>query len=107
MTASGPSAAATMVCAEEAKQTVTEILALTATPKTTHDWDGTTYACTYPLDVGEFVMKVTESDNDADAAALAKQLATSLQAAPIEGLANLGLPGYQSKDGNVILPRTI
>lgn len=105
VTASGPSAAATMVCAEEAKQTVTEILALAATPKTTHDWDGTTYSCTYPLDVGDFVMTVTESDNDADAAAMAERLATSLQAAPIEGLANLGLPGYQSKDGNVIFAK--
>lgn len=103
--ASAPSQAATMVCAEEAKQNVTEILALPATPKTTDTWDGTAYSCTYPLAVGDFVMTVTESATDADAAALAKQLAGSLQAPPIEGLANLGLPGYQSKDGNVIFAK--
>lgn len=103
--ASAPSEAATMVCAEEAKQNVTEILALPATPKTTDTWDGTTYSCTYPLAVGDFVMTVTESANDADAAALAKRLAGSLQAPPIEGLANLGLPGYQSEDGNVIFAK--
>ncbi|WP_157884069.1 hypothetical protein [Arthrobacter alpinus] len=105
VTATGPSQAATMVCAEEAKETVTEILALPATPKTTDHWDGTTYSCTYPLVDGDFVMTVTESANDADAATLAKQLAGSLQAPPIEGLANLGLPGYQSKDGNVIFAK--
>lgn len=105
VTAGGPSQAATMVCAEEAKETVTEILALPATPTTTGDWDGTTYSCTYPLDVGDFVMTVTESANDADATAMAKQLAASLQAPPIEGLSNLGLPGYQSKDGNVIFAK--
>jgi hypothetical protein len=103
--ASGPSQAATMVCAEEAKQTVTEILALPATPKATDDWDGTTYSCTYPLDVGDFVMTVTESASDVDAAAMAKRLAASLQAPAIQGLANLGLPGYQSKDGNVIFAK--
>ena len=103
--ASAPSSAATMVCAEEAKQTVTEILALPATPITNDDWDGTTYSCTYPLDIGDFVMRVTESNNDADAAEMAKQLAGILQAPPIGGLANLGLPGYQSKDGNVIFAK--
>lgn len=105
VTAIGPSQAATMVCAEEAKETVTEILALPATPKTIDDWDGTTYSCTYPLAVGDFVMTVTESANDADADAMAERLAASLQAPPIEGLANLGLPGYQSKDGNVIFAK--
>lgn len=103
--ASAPSPAATMVCAEEAIQTVKEILALPALPTTTDKWDGTTYSCTYPLDVGDFVMTVTESANDADAAALAKQLAGSLQAPVIAGLSNLGLPGYQSQDGNVIFAK--
>ncbi|MHA7271123.1 cupredoxin domain-containing protein [Arthrobacter sp. HLT1-20] len=105
VTASAPSAAATMVCADEAKQTVKEILGLPAAPTTTDAWDGTTYSCTYPLDVGSFVMTVTESANNADAATVAKQLAGSLQAAPIEGLANLGLPGYQAKDGNVVFAK--
>ncbi|WP_103466447.1 hypothetical protein [Arthrobacter glacialis] len=105
VTAGAPSVAATMVCADEAKQNVMEILGLPAIPTTTENWDGTTYSCTYPLDVGSFVMTVTESANDADAAALAKQLAGSLDAPPLEGLANLGLPGYQAKDGNVVFAK--
>lgn len=103
--ADAPSQAATMVCADEAKETVKEILALPAVPATTENWDGSTYLCTYPLAVGDFVMGVTESASDADAAALAKQLAESLQAPPIEGMANLGLPGYQSADGSVIFAK--
>lgn len=103
--ASVPSQAATMVCSDEAKQNVKDILALPVVPKTTDNWDGTTYSCTYPLTVGNFLMTVTESVNDAAAAALAQQLAGSLQAPPIEGLANLGLPGYQSSDGTVIFAK--
>lgn len=103
--ASAPSQAATMVCADEAKQNIEEILALPAIPTTTDHWDGTTYSCTYPLEVGDFVMTVTESTNGADAAALAKQLADAAQAPPIEGLANLGLPGFQSSDGSVIFAK--
>lgn len=103
--AGAPSAAATMVCADEAQQTVQKILALPALPKTTKKWDGSTYSCSYPLDGGDFVMSVTESANDADAAALATQLAGSLKAPAIEGLANLGLPGYQSTDGDVIFAK--
>lgn len=103
--ASTPSAAATMVCADEAKQTVQKILALPAIPQTMEKWDGSTYSCSYPLDGGDLVMSVTESVNDADAATLAAQLAGSLKASPIAGLANLGLPGYQSTDGNVVFAK--
>ncbi|WP_186759230.1 hypothetical protein [Arthrobacter alpinus] len=103
--AGAPSAAATMVCADEAKQTVQKILSLPAIPKTMEKWDGSKYSCSYPLDGGDFVMSVTESVNDADAAALAAQLAGSLKASPIAGLANLGLPGYQSTDGNVVFAK--
>lgn len=100
-----PSAAATMVCADEAKQTVQKILALPSLPKTAESWDGTLFSCSYPLEGGDFVMSVTQSANDADAAALAAHLANSLKAPAIEGLANLGLPGYQSTDGNVIFAK--
>ncbi|MFQ4150267.1 hypothetical protein AAGW05_16530 [Arthrobacter sp. LAPM80] len=97
-----PSQAATMVCADEAKKNVKEILALPDLPRTTDNWDGTTFSCTYPLSIGDFRMTVTEAGSEADAAALAKQLAVTLQAHPIEGLSNLGLPGYESGDGTVI-----
>ncbi len=100
-----PSAAAAMVCADEAQQAVQKILALPAIPKTTEKWDGTTFSCSYPLDGGDFRMSVTESATDADAEALAAQMAGPLNASPIAGLANLGLPGYQSSDGDVIFAK--
>ena len=103
--AGAPSQAASMVCADEAKETVKEILALAALPETTDHWDGTAYSCTYPLATGDFVMTVVESANDAAALTVAKELAASLQALPIEGLANLGLPGYQSSDGHVVFAK--
>ena len=103
--AGGPSKAASMVCADEAKETVKEILALPELPATTDHWDGTAYSCTYPLAAGDFVMTVVESASDAAAVTEAAELAASLQAQPIEGLANLGLPGYQSKDGHVVFAK--
>lgn len=100
-----PSTAATMVCAEQAKQTVQQILALPAIPNTTQTWDGSEFSCTYPLAGGDFLMSVTESATDADAEALAAHMAGPLKASPIAGLANLGLPGYQSTDGHVIFAK--
>lgn len=105
VTAAAPSAAATMVCAEEARQTVQEILALPALPATASRWDGSTYSCTYPLDGGDFVMSVTETASNAAAGKLARELAGKELATPIAGLANLGLPGYQSGDGHVIFAK--
>ncbi len=103
--AEGPSAAAEMVCADVAKVGVRDILSLSELPKTSENWDGKTFSCTYPLTEGRFVMSVTESVNDAEASALAEELAGSHKAAPIKGLANLGLPGYQSDSGTVIFAK--
>ena len=103
--AAAPSTAATMVCAAEAQQTVQKILALPAVPQTTQAWDGSKFSCTYPLEGGDFVMSVTETASNADAVALAAQLAGPLKASPIAGLANLGLPGYRSSAGDVIFAK--
>lgn len=103
--ASEPSAAASMVCADEAKQTVKDVLGLATIPETADKFDGTTFSCTYPLAQGNFIMTVTETPSDADATALAKKMADELQAPRIEGLENLGLPGYQSPKGDVVFAK--
>ncbi len=103
--AEGPSEAAKMVCADVAKVGVRDILSLSELPKTSENWDGKTFSCNYPLTDGKFVMSVTESATDAEAVTLAEELAGSSQAAPIKGLANLGLPGYQSDSGTVIFAK--
>ncbi|WP_207344861.1 hypothetical protein [Arthrobacter sp. E3] len=97
--------AAAMVCAAEARNTVKDILALPAVPEPETEWDGTTYTCTYPLAAGNFVMSVTVAETPEKATEAAQKLAASLSAAPIKGLANLGLPGYQSQAGNVIFAK--
>ncbi len=101
----GPSEAAKMVCADVAKEGVRDILSLSELPKTSENWDGKIFSCTYPLAEGTFVMEVTESASDAEAGALAEKMAGSAKAAPIKGLANLGLPGYQSDSGTVIFAK--
>ncbi|ALE05724.1 hypothetical protein AL755_10015 [Arthrobacter sp. ERGS1:01] len=98
-------AAAAMVCSDEAKDSVTKILGLAASPATTPSWDGTTYSCSYKLADGPFTMSVKVATGDAAATAAAKTLAGSLNAAPIKGLSNLGLPGYQSADGSVVFAK--
>lgn len=100
-----PSEAAKMVCAEQARQTVQTIVGTAAQPEPTESWDGSTYTCTYPLAAGDFIMSVTEAADNPSAETLARDLATKAQATPIEGLANLGLPGYRSAAGNVIFAK--
>jgi hypothetical protein len=98
-------AAAAMVCSTEAKDSVTKILGLAATPATTPSWNGSTYSCSYKLTDGPFTMSVEVTKSDAAATAAAKTLAGSLSAAPIQGLSNLGLPGYQSAQGAIVFAK--
>lgn len=100
-----PSDAAKMVCADQAKKTVQTIVGTAAEPVPTENWDGSTFTCTYTLDAGDFIMSVTEAADSTEAEQLARDAAAQVQATPIEGLANLGLPGYRSPDGNVIFAK--
>ncbi|PYI68782.1 hypothetical protein CVV68_05700 [Arthrobacter livingstonensis] len=100
-----PPAAAAMVCSTEAKDNVTKILGLSAVPKTADSWNGTQYSCSYTLPNGTFAMSVNVFPAAQAATAGARTLAASLDAAPIKGLSNLGLPGYQSADGTVVFAK--
>ena len=97
--------AATMVCEDQAKNAVKDLMALPALPQPVVEWDGSTFTCTYPLAAGDFVMSVAVADTPEQANAAAQELAASLAAAPIKGLANLGLPGYQSQAGDVVFAK--
>ena len=98
-------AAAAMVCSSEAKENVTKILELASAPLATPSWDGSTYSCVYKLPDGPFTMTVEVASGDDAATAEARILAASLNARPIVGLSNLGLPGYQSGDGDVVFAK--
>ncbi|NVM99581.1 hypothetical protein [Arthrobacter sp. SDTb3-6] len=100
-----PPGAAAMVCSTEARSNVTKILGLAAVPRTTDTWDGGRYTCSYALPEGKFAMTVQVFPSAPAAAAGAKALAGPLDAAPIKGLSNLGLPGYQSAAGTVVFAK--
>jgi hypothetical protein len=98
----GPPPAAAMVCGQEIRANIAQILALPADPSPSSTWAGGRYTCTYRLPSGALVLAVQESPDPAAARAAAHGAVAALpSAAPIEGLANLGLPGYQSPAGTV------
>ena len=92
-----PSAPAKMVCGEETRNNIARILALASPPLTTDSWADKLYTCTYALPTGPLVLSVKEAADTAAARAyFERQQQSSAQAAPIEGLANLGLPAFQT-----------
>lgn len=100
-----PPAAAAMVCSAEAKDNVAKILGLAAAPTTSQTWDGSVFSCSYALPDGVFDMSVQVFPGPEAAQAAAKSLAGRLGAEAITGLANLGLPGYQSAAGTVVFAK--
>ena len=99
---SGPSEAARMPCSAEARKDIASILGLTDTPQPEENWAPPVYTCTYALPEGSFILSVREA---ADAGAARKEFdglqSSTGGAAPIEGLANLGFPAFQSESGVV------
>ncbi|MDD1477736.1 hypothetical protein [Arthrobacter sp. H16F315] len=99
----GPPEAAQMVCGKETQDNISSSLALSAAPHSVSSWADKLFTCTYHLAEGSFVISVKES---ADPAA-ARQYFEALQseagdAAPIQGLANLGFPAYETPRGSVV-----
>jgi hypothetical protein len=54
--AAGPSEASKMICAEETKDDIASILALTEPPHTLDNWADATYTCTYHLAAGPLMI---------------------------------------------------
>jgi len=95
--AGGPSAAALMVCGEETRANIVRILTLPSVPGTTASWADKLYTCTYALPGGPLVLSVKEATGPNAAHAYFQELQRSTAgAAPIEGLANLGFPAFQT-----------
>jgi len=101
--AGGPSASAMMVCGEETRANVVRILALPSAPGTAASWADKLFTCTYALPGGPLVLSVKEAADPAAAhAAFGELQRTTGSAAPIEGMANLGLPAFQTPGGAVV-----
>jgi len=98
-----PSASAQMICDTETHDNITRALALSAPPHSVNSWIDHQYTCTYHLTDGAFVISVEESSDPTSARkyfdTFQEQLAPTQ---PIEGLANLGFPAYETADGVVV-----
>lgn len=86
-----------MVCGDETRGNISRILSLPNAPATTDSWANKLYTCTYTLPAGFLILSVKEAaDPDAARATFQDQQRTTPAAAPIEGLANLGFPAFQT-----------
>lgn len=98
-----PSEASKMICNDDTKGDISQILSLTSAPRTDSTWADSTYTCTYKLNGGPLVISVKESPDAASARKHFDSLQQKLRGAePIKGLANLGFPAYQTPDGSVV-----
>ncbi|MEO9094101.1 MAG: hypothetical protein ABI255_00595 [Microbacteriaceae bacterium] len=98
-----PSASARMICTSETKDNVAKILGLGSAPHTVDRWSDHLFSCTYHLADGALALSVKESADDGSARVYFDALQQKLGSTqPIDGLANLGLPAYETTDGAVV-----
>jgi hypothetical protein len=103
---SGPSAAALMVCGDQPMKRLTSILNLTSDPHTVSKWADSTFTCTYHLTEGALKISVQEAADKASALKYFEAMqALAKDAKPIEGLANLGFPAYETTDGSAVFQK--
>lgn len=98
---SGPSAAALMVCSDETRADIAQVLALPDRPAATATWREHTYTCTYRLAVGPFVLSVTESADDMAAGRYLADVRTRL--GTTTDLAGLTEGAFGTAAGDVLL----
>ena len=102
----GPSEAAKMVCGDQPMDRLTSILDLEQDPHTVDSWADSTFTCIYHLDEGALEISVKEAPDEAKALTYFDAMqALAKDAAPIEGLANLGFPAYETADGSAVFQK--
>ena len=102
----GPSEAAKMVCEDQPKDRLTSILDLEQDPHTVDSWADSTFTCIYHLDEGALEISVKEAPDEAKALTYFDAMqALAKDAAPIEGLANLGFPPYETAVGSAVFQK--
>jgi hypothetical protein len=97
--AAGPSAAARMICAAEARGEIADALGVTLRSPASAVWAAPVYRCTYPLTAGPLVLSVRELDDAGDTTAYftAERAATR---GPTD-LPGLGDAAFATADGAV------
>ena len=92
-----------MVCGDETRANVARVLSLSAAPATREAWVDKLYTCAYALPTGALVLSVKEAADPAAARVHFDGLQQRTTAArPIEGMANLGLPAFETSAGSVV-----
>jgi hypothetical protein len=85
---------------------LTAILDLGQDPHTVNSWADSTFTCIYHLDEGALEISVREAPDQAEALKYFDAMqALAVDAAPIEGLANLGFPAYETADGSAVFQK--
>lgn len=104
--ANGPSEASLMVCGDQPMDRLTSILRLDSKPHTINDWADNTFTCTYHLDEGALKISVKEAKDKAAALTYFNvEQALARDGKPIEGLANLGFPAYETAAGSAVFQK--
>ncbi|WP_104046122.1 hypothetical protein [Arthrobacter sp. ZGTC412] len=104
--ANKPSDAALMVCGDQPMDRLAATLDLKQDPHTTNDWADSTFTCSYHLEQGDLVISVKEAKDQATALTYFDAMqALETDAKPIEGLANLGFPAYETADGSAVFQK--
>jgi hypothetical protein len=93
-----------MICEDETRSSIMGILALPAPPPSADAWADGLYTCTYTLPAGSFVLSVKEAPDPAAARTHFDALQQQTPSAhPIEGMANLGFPAFQTPTAAVFV----
>ena len=104
--AQGPSDAALMVCGDQPMDRLTSILDLDSKPHTVNNWADSTFTCTYHLTEGALEISVREAKDQASARTYFDAMqALAKDAKPIQGLANLGFPAFETADGSAVFQK--
>jgi hypothetical protein len=104
--ADGPSDASLMICGEQVMGNVVSILGLQTEPHTVNSWSNGVFSCTYHLDEGDLEITVQEAGDQASALDYFDAMqALAEDAKPIDGLASLGFPAYETPDGSAVFQK--
>ena len=96
-----PSDTATMICGDDIRAQVSQVLKLSMPPKTESNWADQLYTCTYRLPIGPMVLSVKQSAGTTEAAGYFSTLRPTLGST--ETLQGLGERSYGTGDGVVVV----
>lgn len=95
-----------MVCGDQPKERLTSLLALADEPHTVSSWKDNTFTCVYHLEQGDLEISVREApDQPAALKYFDAMQALAADAQPIQGLASLGFPAYETAVGSAVFQK--